>query len=145
MSQYDQSDYQKNHFEPELGIYDHKKVYVDVNGNRQVQIFNRITKEEYYDDNAGTEFLRVKDMDRQVETVIFADGEEADIETYQYDSEGRKTVWAVNGDVYQYEYNDMEHTTNTYLNDQFYSRVTYDENENAVKMEYANKDVIEFE
>ncbi len=141
----DQSDYQKNHFEPELGIYDHKKVYVDVNGNRQVQIFNRITKEEYYDDNAGTEFLRVKDMDSQIETVIFADGEEADIETYQYDSEGRKTVWAVNGDVYQYEYNDMEHTTNTYLNDQFYSRVTYDENENAVKMEYANKDVIEYE
>ncbi len=141
----DQSDYQKNHFEPELGIYDHKKVYVDVNGNRQVQIFNRITKEEYYDDNAGTEFLRVKDMDSQIETVIFADGEEADIETYQYDSEGRKTVWAVNGDVYQYEYNDMEHTTNTYLNDQFYSRVTYDENENAVKMEYANEDVIEYE
>lgn len=141
----DQSDYQSSRFEPELGIYDHKKVYIDVNGNRQVQIFNRITKEEYYDDNAGTEFLRVKDADSQVETVIFADGEEADIKTYQYDSEGRKTVWAVNGDVYQYEYNNVKNTADTYLNNQFYNRVTYDENENAVKMEYANEDVIDYE
>ena len=141
----DQSDYQTSSFEPELGIYDHKKVYIDVNGNRQVQIFNRITKEEYYDDNAGTEFLRVKDADSQVETVIFADGEEADIKTYQYDSEGRKTVWAVNGDVYQYEYNNVKNTADTYLNNQFYNRVTYDENENAVKMEYANEDVIDYE
>ena len=141
----DQSDYQSSRFEPELGIYDHKKVYIDVNGNRQVQIFNRITKEEYYDDNAGTEFLRVKDADSQVETVIFADGEEADIKTYQYDSEGRKTVWAVNGDVYQYEYDNVENTADTYLNNQFYNRITYDENENAVKMEYANEDVIDYE
>lgn len=141
----DQSDYQENHFEPELGIYDHKKVYVDINGNRQVQIFNRITKEEYYDDNAGTEFLRVKDVDSQIETVIFADGEEADIETYQYDSEGRKTVWAVNRDVYQYAYDNAENTADTYLNNQFYNRVTYDENDNAVKMEYANEDVIDYE
>ena len=59
----DQSDYQTSSFEPELGIYDYKKVYIDLNGNRQVQIFNRITKEEYYDDNAGIEFLRVKDPD----------------------------------------------------------------------------------
>ncbi len=141
----DQSDYQTSSFEPELGIYDHKKVYIDVNGNRQVQICNRITKEEYYDDNAGTEFLRVKDTSNQIETVIFGDGEDANIETCQYDSEGRKTVWAVNGDVYQYEYNDMEHTADTYLNNNFYNRITYDENSNAVKMEYANEDVIDYE
>ena len=46
-----------------------------------MQIFNRITKEEYYDDNAGTEFLRIKDADNQIETVIFGDGENTDIET----------------------------------------------------------------
>lgn len=141
----DQSDYQNCGFEPEMGFYDHKKVYIDINGNRQVQIFNRITKEEYYDDNSGIEFLRVKDAENQTETIIFSDGEEADIETYEYDNEGRKTTWAVNGDVYQYEYDDEKGTADTYLNNSFYSRISYDDNDNAVKMEYANEDVIDYE
>lgn len=141
----DQTKYQSYDFQPELGLYDHKKIYIDVDGNRQVQIFNQITKDEYYDDNAGSIFLRVSDMGNQVESVIFSDGEESDIETYEYDSEGRKITWAVNGDVYQYEYDDVENTAKTYLNCNFYSKVTWDDKDNPVKMEYANGDVMDYE
>lgn len=140
----DQSKYQTRTFEPELGIYDSKKVYLDTEGNRQIQIFNRITKDEYYDNNAGREFLRMTAQDNSVESVIFAEEGQADIETTEYDEEGRKVTWAVNGDIYQYEHDDAENRTDTYLNGNIHNSITYNENAKPVRMEYTNFDVVEY-
>lgn len=138
----DQSEYQGNIGAPGEGFYDRRKIYVDADGKRQTQMFNCLTKEEYFDIQDGNVFLKVK-TGENAETVLNVTGDKTEIETTVTEEDGRKSLWAVNGNVYRYEEVE-ENTIATYLNDTYVSTAVYDGEERIVNMEYANGTVLEY-
>lgn len=138
----DQSEYQGNIGAPGEGFYDRRKIYVDADGKRQTQMFNCLTKEEYFDIQDGNVFLKVK-TGENAETVLNVTGDKTEIETTATEEDGRKSLWAVNGNVYRYEEVE-ENTIATYLNNNYISTAVYDGEERIVNMEYANGTVLEY-
>lgn len=139
----DQSEYQGNIPEPEEGFFDRKRIFVDATGNRQVQMFNLVTKEEYYDVDGEEVFLRVT-SEEGIETTLNGNADETTIETTVTGEDGRILEWAVDGNVYRYE-EEGENIIATYLNDRFVSTSVYDADGNVMEKRYANGTVMEYD